>query len=125
MSWTMSARVIRRHELVAVDRGSGIRTVTYADAAMGSTAMMCGRTIFPANSRIAHHTHNREELVVVVRGHATCFVDGRVEHLEAQDASFIPPDVVHRFANEASEELELLWVYGGPDMVRTMVPEHD
>jgi quercetin dioxygenase-like cupin family protein len=120
----MQPLLIRGRELVAVDRGSGIRTVTYADAGMGAERIMSGRTIFPPNTRIPHHTHSREELVVVMRGRATADIEGRLSVLETYDASFVPPDIVHRFANESSEELELFWVYGGVDMVRTIVPEH-
>ena len=118
----MRPLVIRGHELTVVDRGSGIRTVTYADAAMGAERIMSGRTTFPPGARIAHHTHSREELVVVLFGHATLEVEGELHSLDPFDASFIPPDVVHRFANDSSEALEILWMYGGADMIRTIVP---
>ena len=119
----MQPKVIRWRDLVPVDRGMGIRTLTYADAAMGAEQIMSGRTLFPANSRIPHHTHSREELVIVIRGRGTLEIDGRTVILETDDASFVPPNVVHRFVNESADELELMWTYGGVDMVRTIVPE--
>ena len=119
----MQPTIIRWDDLLPVDRGMGIRTLTYADAGMGAEQIMSGRTIFPPNSRIPHHTHSREELVIVLRGNATLEIDGRSVDLAADDASFVPPNVVHRFVNASSGELELMWVYGGVDMVRTIVPE--
>jgi quercetin dioxygenase-like cupin family protein len=119
----MQPTVIRWRDLLPVDRGMGIRTLTYADAAMGAEQILSGRTIFPANTKIPHHTHSREELVIISRGRGILEIEGRRIVLETDDASFVPPNVVHRFVNESNDELELTWTYGGVDMVRTIVPE--
>lgn len=117
-----SAKIIRVAEQKSVDRGGGARTIPLVNRGAGATSFINGITVIPPGSAIPLHYHNCDESVVVLQGKAVAEVDGVRHHLCAQDTSFIPAGIPHRFINEtADEELRILWVYASLDANRTIV----
>ena len=113
--------VLRPAELEPFDRGTGVRTLPYVGKwnAEGNR-VTTGTTEFPAGAGIPLHTHNVEESVLVLEGQATAVVGEDRFDLEPGDATWAPAGVPHRFANRGQGPLRIYWVYGGPEVTRTI-----
>jgi quercetin dioxygenase-like cupin family protein len=89
---------------------------------LGATGFINGVTEFDPGAGIPLHTHNVEESVVILEGSAIVEIDG-VEHaVGAGDATFLPPNIPHRFRNaSSSERMKMLWTYASVDATRTLI----
>jgi quercetin dioxygenase-like cupin family protein len=115
------ATVLRPSQLPAHDRGGGARTTPLVTAALGATAFINGITTFEPGAAIAFHSHNCEESVLVLDGEAVLDIDGEETHLGPLDATWIPPQVSHRFRNaSATKPMRIFWTYARVDATRTL-----
>lgn len=91
-----------------------VRTLISA-ARQGSTSVMVGRTIYPANGGThEHHLHpDSEEVVVVISGRGWHRVGDRVFQISEGDVVFIPRNTAHSAGADGPEEMQILWVLGG------------
>ena len=116
-AWLLHPADIETHE-----RGGGARTTPLVTAGMGASAFITGYTEFAGGAKIPFHYHNCEESVLLVEGHAIFDIDGEAFSLQAQDVTFIPAGVPHRFRNASdTEPMKIMWIYGSPDATRTLV----
>jgi len=123
---TAMARIIRPSQLTAHDRGSGVRTIPLVTRANGATAFINGITIFEPAAAVSLHSHNCEESVVILEGHAIVEIDGQEFELGPQETTFLPANVPHRFRNASGTEgMRILWTYASVDANRTIIATGD
>jgi quercetin dioxygenase-like cupin family protein len=116
-----NAVVLAADTLPSVDRGGGARTTPLVGAGTGTTSFITGYTSFAGGAEIAFHSHDCQESVVLMEGRAILDVDGMAYELKPHDATFIPPNVPHRFRNpSATEPMKILWIYATRDATRTL-----
>ncbi|NTJ61789.1 cupin domain-containing protein [Agrobacterium rhizogenes] len=118
----MKAAILRPKELKTNDRGGGARTTPLVTRKCGSTSMINGITAFDPGASIGLHKHNCEESVMVLDGEAIAEIDGVEHRLGANDTTWIPANVPHRFINASdSQPMRIFWVYASIDATRTMM----
>jgi putative monooxygenase len=105
--------------LSAIDRGGGVRTVHLITGVVGSQ-FLNGITEFDPGASLPLHLHDCEESVVVLEGQAAFEAHGRVIDMEANDTTWVPAGVVHRFFNRGPGPMRILWIYGSVTAHRTM-----
>ena len=104
------------------DRGNGVRTLPYVGRWNAeSNRVTTGVTEFAPGTGIPLHTHNVEESVLILEGEATATIGDEEHALVAGDATWVPADIPHRFANRGDGRMRIYWVYGGRDVTRTVV----
>ena len=67
-------------------------------------------TLAPGEEVGEHVTHEREEIIIVIKGKATLVKDGKKVALEEGQVYFIEEGVKHNVRNETKEELEYVYV---------------
>jgi quercetin dioxygenase-like cupin family protein len=119
---TTGATVLRTDELKVYERGGGARTTPLVTPAVGATPFITGYTSFEPGTAIPFHSHNCEESVVLIEGDAMIDIEGQEsQRLKAQDATFIPPNISHRFRNLSDTmPMKILWIYASPAATRTL-----
>ena len=114
--------VLRPDELKSHDRGGGARTTPLVSPALGARGFINGITEFGPGTAIPFHSHNCEESVMLLSGHAYLDIDGEVHELKPFDTTWIPPNVAHRFRNcSDTEPMKILWIYASVNATRTLV----
>ncbi|ADH91594.1 Cupin 2 conserved barrel domain protein [Ancylobacter novellus DSM 506] len=118
--------VLRPSEIKPRERGGGARTVPLVTRRIGSTSLINGITAFEGGASIPTHTHNCEESVMVLEGHAIATLDGVEHHLGPQETTWIAANVPHNFRNaSATEPMKIFWTYASVDATRTIVATGD
>ena len=114
--------VLRPDQMKSHDRGGGARTTPLVLPAIGATGFINGITEFAPGTHIPFHSHNCEESVVLLEGHAYMDISGEVHELKPLDTTFIPANVAHRFRNKSSTEtMKILWIYASVNATRTLM----
>lgn len=57
-----------------------------------------------------HVTDKREEVIYIIEGEATVYMEGEKEYVEAGSLIYIPPHKKHNLKNEADEDLKYMYV---------------
>ncbi len=118
----LSHAVLRPDQIKSHERGGGARTTPLVLPSIGATSFINGITEFGPGVAIPFHSHNCEESVVLLEGHAYLDIAGEVYALKPQDTTFIPPNVAHRFRNMSDTEgMKILWIYASVNATRTLV----
>jgi quercetin dioxygenase-like cupin family protein len=116
-----NAVVLDPDTLPSHERGGGARTISLISPKVGTTSFITGYTSFGGGVEIPFHSHNVQESVVLMEGHAILDIDGLEYQLKPHDVTFIPPNVSHRFRNlSKTESMKILWIYAQPDATRTL-----
>lgn len=116
------AALFRPSEIPAADRGGGNRTIPLVTRRAGATQLINGITVIAPGSAIQRHFHNCEESVMVLSGEGVAEVAGEEFPVHAQDTTFIPANLPHRFRNaSATEPLTIFWTYASVEATRTLV----
>lgn len=91
-----------------------VRTLVGADR-QGSTQVMVGQTIYPANGGThEHHLHpDAEEVVIVTRGSGWHRVADEVFRIGEGDVVFVPRNTAHSAGADGPEDMRILWILGG------------
>lgn len=115
------AALLKPEELPSYARGGGARTTPLVNREVGSQSFITGYTAFEGGAVIPFHSHNCQESVVLMEGDAVLDIDGLEYRLKPHDATFIPPDVSHRFRNlSATQPMKILWIYENASATRTL-----
>jgi quercetin dioxygenase-like cupin family protein len=115
------SKVLRQHEIAAIERGAGVRTTPLVGKwNAAANKLTNGITAFAPGTAIPLHTHNVEEAVMVLEGEATAVIDGKRYDLVAGDVTWVPADVPHHFLNRGAGPMRIYWVYGGREVTRTL-----
>jgi mannose-6-phosphate isomerase-like protein (cupin superfamily) len=86
------------------------------DHATGADSFVFGRTLFEpgAGSHAVHRHAHAEEAVMIVRGHGVAINGANEVPVGPGDVVFHPRGEWHGFRNTSqSEEVEMIWVWGG------------
>lgn len=114
--------ILRPAELKTNDRGGGAKTTPLVTRKCGSTSLINGITAFEGGASIRMHKHNCEESVMVLEGEAIAEINGVQHRLMANDTTWIPANVPHRFINASDEKpMRIFWTYASVDATRTMI----
>ncbi len=87
----------------------------------GAKGICGGYGEFAPGASLPCHIHNFDESITIVGGRALCLVQGERYQLEELDTAFVPTGHPHRFVNESSEPMSMLWVYAGDEPDRKLV----
>jgi quercetin dioxygenase-like cupin family protein len=119
---TLRPTVLRPNELKSYDRGGGARTTPLVTPAIGATGFINGITEFGPGVAIPFHSHNCEESVMMLEGHAMLDMDGQeAMALKPHDTTWIPANLSHRFRNlSATEPMKIFWTYASLQASRTL-----
>ena len=98
------AAVLRPSDLPTHDRGGGASTTPLVGPSVGAAAFINGITSFAPGTAIPFHSHNCEESVMLLQGHAIMDCEGKEYELKPFDTTWIPPNVSHRFRNVSDTE---------------------
>ncbi len=87
----------------------------------GARGICGGYGRFLPGASLPCHIHHFDESITIVKGLATCLVQGRSYELTGCDTAFIPQGLPHRFLNRSNEEMAMVWVYAGDEPDRSIV----
>jgi putative monooxygenase len=123
---TQQAAVLRPSAIKPHDRGNGARTIPLVTSQIGSQSLLNGITEFGPGASIQLHTHNCEESVMVLEGQAIAEIDGVQHRMGANDTTWVPANVPHRFINASdSGRMRIFWTYASIHATRTLVATGD
>jgi putative monooxygenase len=88
----------------------------------GAVGICGGHGKFLPGASLPCHIHEFDESITIITGTAVCLVQGKSYELSGCDTAFIPKGVPHRFLNQSSEEMSMIWVYAGSEPDRRLVP---
>jgi mannose-6-phosphate isomerase-like protein (cupin superfamily) len=88
---------------------------------MDSTTLTNGVTTFEPGAAVLLHYHNCDESVTILEGNTSCEIDGEIFQMKAYDSTFVPAGVPHRFWNEGTQLMKILWTYSAIEVTRTIV----
>ncbi|HMS78370.1 MAG TPA: cupin domain-containing protein [Burkholderiaceae bacterium] len=116
------ACVLRPSELPTHDRGGGASTTPLVKPSIGAAGFINGITSFGPGAKIAFHSHNCEESVMLLEGDAMLDIDGQDSvRLQPLDTTWLPPNLSHRFRNLSdTKPMKILWIYARADATRTL-----
>jgi HTH-type transcriptional repressor of puuD len=112
-------RIIRFAEISVVPRGSGVETKPLLLESTGAQSFVSGVSTFPVGAALKLHTHNTEEMVVLLEGEATVEVGDQSHDIVPYDTTHVPAGLLHRFINRGKTPMRILWVYGATHVTRT------
>ena len=69
--------------------------------------------------RLPCHRHEFDESITIIKGTATCIVEGRRHELSDSATALVPQGRCHYFINLTLEPMAMVWVYAGgmPDRI--------
>lgn len=80
----------------------------------GASLIAFGQSTYPSGATHESHYHpNAEEVVIVVSGAGTQIVGDVALDVGPGDVCFIPRNTPHRIAGTSSDDLVILWAFGG------------
>jgi HTH-type transcriptional regulator, repressor for puuD len=113
--------VLRGSAIDRFDRGNGVSTLPYVGKwNLSSNQLTTGIKQLPPGSGVSLHSHDVEETVIVLLGHATAIVADDQFILEPLDATWVPAGTRHCFLNRSDEPVHFYWTHGGRDVTRTI-----
>jgi putative monooxygenase len=118
--------ILRPAEIPARERGGGARTIPLVTRKVGATAFINGITVFEPGAAVALHSHNCDESVMIIEGHAIVEIDGVEHQAGPDDTTFLPANIPHRFKNaSATERMRIFWTYASVEATRTIIATGD
>lgn len=90
---------------------------------MPGMEMSGGYGLFYTGQRLLAHAHDFDESICIIRGQATCLVEGKRHYLSDCATALVPRGRVHYFINEREDPMAMLWVYAGPMPERIVIDE--
>lgn len=76
-----------------------------------------GHSILFPNGKIPLHSHENEEIYVILSGKGKMTVGDESEEVEAVSVVYIPPNTEHSLVNTGEENLTVLYVYAPAGIV--------
>jgi mannose-6-phosphate isomerase-like protein (cupin superfamily) len=100
--------VVRGAERPIQDRGRPWAPLQKtASAESGTTSVALWRNWARPGEQVRRHSHDVEEVILVVRGRMVATLGDETHQLESGDALVAPAGVVHGFANPGPDDLEI------------------
>jgi len=111
--------VVRFLDQESIERGDGIETVRLSSPPLPGQSFIMGITSFPPETGLAMHSHNTVEQVTVLEGSGFLEIGSEKYDIVPYDTTKVAEDVPHRFVNNGSGIMRILWVYGKTEVTRT------
>jgi len=92
-------------------------------AERGAQGICGGYGTFEPGSRLPCHRHAFDESITIVKGTATCVVEGRRHELSGNATALVPQGLCHYFINLTLEPMAMVWVYAGDKPDRIVMDE--
>jgi quercetin dioxygenase-like cupin family protein len=89
----------------------------------GSKGVCGGYALFEPGAGLPCHTHEYDESITIVEGIATCQCAGAAYQLGSFDTICVPRGRPHRFVNNGSTPMHMIWVYAGDEPDRVVVDQ--
>ena len=107
--------VLHPADIEVFDRGNGVATTPLVGKwnAQGNR-ITSGITSFAPRTGLPLHTHNVEETVLILEGEATAVVGEQEFVLSADDVTWVPAGVPHKF-HHITEDLRVMVVFSPPE----------
>lgn len=110
----MNGPIISRSASIADSRPPSDEPPTLSLAALtprlGSTDIAVIRQMAPAGIVGPAHSHDRDEIQIVLNGNLSVEADGNATTLEPGDALLVPAETVHQLRNTGAQEAQWLTV---------------
>lgn len=117
-----AVRIVYAADADVRQRGGGVRTThMITPEAVEGTTFVNGITEFEAGAELGFHFHNCVESVLVLEGNARFDLKDSSHDMGADDVTFVPANVTHRFVNTGDTRMRLFFVYGSATPTRTMI----
>lgn len=108
--------IVRRDDRPVLVRGPHFPTLQrLVDRANGSTAVTILINTFTSGEAVPEHTHEVEEVLLVIAGECTVTVDGQPEVARAGDAVLVRPGTSHAISHNDDEVCTVVAVLASPD----------
>lgn len=101
-------------------RAGEVNAASLIGESIGARNLSGGITTLAPGTSVQAHSHNTEEVLIVLKGKALIEADGKRFEAEPFDACYLPSGVFHRVTNSGDSELRLLWMYGSTRPVRIL-----
>ncbi len=95
----------------------------FNDTLMPGIGMSGGYGLFYPGGRLPAHLHDFDESICIIRGEATCFVEGRQYTMADYATAIQPRGRIHYFINNSPGKMAMIWVYAGPRPERIEVED--
>ncbi len=118
-----SERVCRRESAPTSELAPRTMFQDLYNAELGARGICGGYGLFEPGARLPCHRHVYDESITIVRGTATCVVEGRRHELSGCATAMVPQGRCHYFINLTLEPMAMIWVYAGDMPDRIVVDE--
>ncbi len=108
--------VIRSTDLTAVESPGGNVTMPVVTPKSGAVEVSIIRQRQEPNGENPPHTHDREEVVIMLGGWVEISIDGERHQLGPGDAVILPPNALHQLRNRGDEPAD--WLLIAPSGIR-------
>ena len=112
-------RICRASSTARFDLAPGAIFQDLYNADLESRGICGGYGVFDPGARLPCHRHEFDESITIIRGTATCIVEGRTHVLWGNATALVPQGSCHYFINLTREPMAMIWVYAGgrPDRI--------
>lgn len=108
--------VIRNADMTAVESPGGNATMPIATPPVGATEVSVIRQRQQPGDENPAHTHDREEVIIMIGGWVEISIDGERHQLGPGDAVILPPEVLHQLRNRGEDPAD--WILVAPAGIR-------
>jgi len=119
-----SERVVRHSTAPVTELATRALFQDLYNAELGTRGICGGYGLFEPGARLPCHRHQFDESITIVRGMATCIVEGRRHELAGLATAMVPQGRCHYFINLTLEPMAMVWVYAGDMPDRIVLDEH-
>jgi quercetin dioxygenase-like cupin family protein len=117
--------IVRFAEAEVYDLSPGAEFRDLFAGRLGSAGICGGYARFQPGRSLPCHVHEYDESITIVEGEALCLVQGSRYRVSGYDTAFVPEGRPHRFLNQSTAPMAMVWVYAGSEPGRTLVePEY-
>jgi quercetin dioxygenase-like cupin family protein len=119
-----SDRVVRRSAAPVTELAPRALFQDLYNAELGTRGICGGYGLFEPGARLPCHRHLFDESISIIRGTATCIVEGRRHEMAGLATAMVPQGRCHYFINLTLEPTAMIWVYAGDMPDRIVMDEH-
>ncbi|WP_136637729.1 cupin domain-containing protein [Pseudooceanicola onchidii] len=116
---TKTPLVFTKDRIGSYDRGNGVVTQLFCSGERCGAEVTTGTTTLPVGRSVQLHSHNCDEQIVILQGHAEAEFRGERFPIGPMEVAFIPKGEVHCFHNVGDETVVMLFIYAAPEVTRT------
>lgn len=116
-------RVQRMRRATSFELSPGAFFLDWFNRELGCPDMSGGYALFLPGARLPCPLHDFDESICIMRGTATCVVEGKRYTLGDCATALVPRGRCHYFINDTAQPMAMIWVYAGPMPERVVLCE--